>query len=245
MLKQNLKIFFLFILIIILLILFKNGKVFDIGFVFRHFFGPGQAMNSFFEPSDDFVQEYKKLLVENSTLQHLEDENRQLRSLLNFQDKKNQKLTLVNIISRDPLNRNILIIDAGYNQGLAIGQAAVVDEGIIIGKVIDVGYDFAKVRLLTDSFSKIPVKIGDYRISGILSGSLGLGMDMTFIPQDQEIKIGDLVFSTDLDLDISSGLIAGRIEDISFSPEEVFKNASVSPIINYDSISILGIVTFL
>ncbi|MDD5749840.1 MAG: rod shape-determining protein MreC [Patescibacteria group bacterium] len=245
MIRQNLKIFFLFVLIVILLLLFKNGRIFDIGFVFRYWFAPSLAVNSLFEPASDLTEEYKELLVENSALRYLEEENAELRALLNFQNTEKNQLVLANVINRDPLNRNILIIDAGSRDGLLEGQAAVVNDGIIIGKIIDLGYDFAKIRLLTDSFSQLPVKIGNHRVSGLLSGSLGLGMELSYIPQDQEVKIGDLVFSAGLDSGVSSGLIAGRIEEISFSPEEVFKSASVSPIINYDTVSILAIVTSL
>src|SRR3989339_881814 len=246
MLKQNFKIFILFIFIALILVLFKNGHIFDIGFIFRYWFGPQQSVNSLYNPADDFVEDYKKLLVENSQLRVLEDENSELKSLLNLKKDKPYNLVVANIINRDALNRNIILIDIGEREGIKVGQAAVVSDGIIIGKVIDVGFDFAKVRLLVDSFSKLAVKVGQNNsVSGMLSGSLGLGMDLTYIPQDQEIKKGDLVVTADLDTSVAPGLVVGQIEEIEFSQEEVFKRASVSPIINYETISILAIISSL
>jgi hypothetical protein len=81
MLKQNFKIFFLFVIIVAILVLFKNGNIFDVGSIFRHWFGPQQSVNSFFNPPDDLAEDYKRLLVENSELRVLEDENKQLKSL--------------------------------------------------------------------------------------------------------------------------------------------------------------------
>lgn len=244
MLKQNFKIFFLFVIIVAILVLFKNGNIFDVGSIFRHSFGPQQSVNSFFNPPDDLAEDYKRLLVENSELRVLEDENKQLKSLLDLKKDKQYNLITANIINRDQTNRNILIIDAGEDQGIKVGQPAVVNNGIIIGKVIDVGVDFSKVRLLIDSFSKLAVKVGEQnKISGMLVGSLGLGMDLTYIPQEQEIKKGDLVVTADLDTNIAPGLVVGQVEEIEFSQEEVFKKASVSPIINYETISILAIIS--
>lgn len=244
MLKQNFKIFFIFVIIVAILVLFKNGNIFDVGSIFRHWFGPQQSVNSFFNPPDDLAEDYKRLLVENSELRVLEDENKQLKSLLDLKKDKQYNLITANIINRDQTNRNILIIDAGEDQGIKVGQPAVVNNGIIIGKVIDVGADFSKVRLLIDSFSKLAVKVGEQnKISGMLVGSLGLGMDLTYIPQEQEIKKGDLVVTADLDTNIAPGLVVGQVEEIEFSQEEVFKKASVSPIINYETISILAIIS--
>ena len=244
MLKQNFKIFFLFVIIVAILVLFKNGSIFDVGSIFRNWFGPQQSINSFFNPPDDLAEDYKRLLVENSKLRVLEDENKQLKSLLDLKKEKQYNLITANIINRDQTNRNILIIDAGEAQGIKVGQPAVVNNGIIIGKVIDVGSDFSKVRLLIDSFSKLAVKVGEQnKISGMLVGSLGLGMDLTYIPQEQEIKKGDLVVTADLDTNIAPGLVVGQVEEIEFSQEEVFKKASVSPTINYETISILAIIS--
>ena len=167
-----------------------------------------------------------------------------MRQLLDLKNKNEYKLAVVNILSRDPVNRNILIIDSGREQNITTGQAVVVSEGIVIGKIIEVGIDSSKVRLLTDNFSKLAVKVGNDRsVSGILSGSLGLVMDLSFIPQEQEIKKDDIVVTADIDPKIPAGLVVGQIENVEFSQEEVFKKASVLPLINYEILNILAVIT--
>jgi len=246
MLKDNLRIFFLFIEVVFLFILFKNGQIFDLGFIFRNTIYTNKTVNSLLDPSPELQEQYKDLLVENNKLKNLEEENNQLKELLNFKKEKQYNLVVANIINRDPVNRNILIINSGLGQNIAVGQAVVVNNGIIVGKVIDTSVDSAKVRLLTDNFSKLAVKVGDdRRVSGVLSGSLGLGMDLSYIPQEQEIKKNDLVVSSDIDDLIPAGLVVGKIESTNFSQEELFKNAAVSPLIDYNTLGFVAVITSL
>ncbi|MFA6466434.1 MAG: rod shape-determining protein MreC [Patescibacteria group bacterium] len=246
MLRENLKLFLLFISIIILFVLFKNGQIFDLGIIFRHSFTPNKFDTKLLQPPDDIEEAYKNLLVENNKLKELEQENNDLHQLLDLKNKNEYSLAVVNVLSRDPANRNILIIDGGRDKNIVSGQAVVVSSGIIIAKVIEVGIDSSKIRLLTDNFSKLAVKVGDDRnVSGILSGSLGLVMDLSFIPQEQEIKKDDIVVSADIDPKIPPGLVVGKIENIDFSQEELFKKASVLPLINYEALDTLAVITIL
>lgn len=244
MLKQNLRVFLFFILVVFFLILFKNGQIFDVGLLFRNWFGPQGASNELYDKPDTLSEDYKNLLVENNQLKTLAQENQELRDILSLKERKNYNLAIASILSRDPVNRNILIIDVGKNKNVEAGQAVVVNDGIIIGKVIESSIDSAKIRLLTDNFSKLAVMVGDQQgISGILTGSLGLVMDLSYIPQEQEIKKGDLVVTADIDEKIPSGLVVGKVEEVEFSQEELFKNASVSPLINYDNLGMLAVIT--
>ncbi len=233
-------------MVVFLFILFKNGQIFDLGFIFRNTIYTNKTVNSLLDPSPELQEQYKDLLVENNKLKNLEEENNQIKELLNFKKEEEYNLVVANIINRDPVNRNILIINSGLGQNIVVGQAVVVNNGIIVGKVIDASVDSAKVRLLTDNFSKLAVKVGnDRQVSGVLSGSLGLGMDLSYIPQEQEIKKNDLVVSSDIDDLIPAGLVVGRIESTEFSQEELFKNAAVSPLIDYNTLGFVAVITSL
>ncbi len=229
--------------VILLFVLIKNGQIFDLGILFRSTLVPQQAANSLLSPPNDIETVYQQLLVENSNLRLLEKENEELREFLNFKEKTNYQLVLTNIISRDPVNNNIVMINAGQKEGLAKGQAVVVNNGIIVAKIIEVSPDSAKFRLLTDNFSKLAVNIGpSQKIGGVLTGILGLGMNLSYIPQEQELKKKDLVTTAGADTKIPAGLIIGQIENIHFSEEELFKNASVSSLVDYNTLGIVGVI---
>lgn len=246
MLQQNLRIFALALVIILLFILLKNGQIFDLGFVFRKTLVPQRALNSPLKEPDNLSTEYQILLAKQASLQTLYQENQELRQLLDFKAAKKYNLVLANILSRDPVNLNLLIIDAGANQGIKIGQAVVVNQGIMVGKVIEVSTDSAKVRLLTDGFSKLTVSLDQQtNVIGLLTGSLGLSMNLSYIPQAQEVKKNDLLVTANLDSNIPPGLVIGKVEEVKFSAEELFKQAAVAPLLDFNTLSIVAVVTSL
>lgn len=246
MFKQNIKVFFLFLAVILIFILLKNGQIFDLGIVFRKAFVPQQAANSLINPPEDITEAYKNLLVENSNLQAFSEENKKLRQLLEFKEANEHQLALANVVSRDPINNNILIINIGNNQNVELGQAVVVNNGIIVGKIIEVSSDSAKLRLLTDNFSKLAVKVSiEEKVAGLLNGTLGLGMNLEYIPQEQDVKKNDIVYTASTNDKIPPGLIVGQVETIHFSEEELFKQATVSPFINYNTLSTVAVITSL
>jgi len=58
----------------------------------------------------------------------------------------------------------------------------------------------------------------------------------------QEIKKDDLVVTNNLNENIPSGLVVGKVENVEFSQEELFKNASVSPLVDYASLALVAII---
>lgn len=242
MLRRNLQIFFLFLGAVLILILFKESQIFDLGFIFRKLTGPQKVTNQLLLPPDDLQQAYQQLLADNAGLQALAEENKELRDFFNWQ-QANSKLVPANLLSRDDFNQNLVIIDAGRNKGIKEGQAVVINEGVIVGKVIEVRDDASVIRMLTDSPSKLAVAVGEeQRISGLLTGSLGLGMDLSYIPQEQEVKKGDLVVTNNLNENIPAGLVIGQVEEVQFSEGELFKTASVSPLVDYSSLFLVAVI---
>lgn len=243
MLRLNLKIFLLSLVAIFLFILLKNGHIFDFGVLMRGIFVPQDSANRLLAPADSLQEEYQKLLVENANLQTLKSENEQLRSLLNFYDKKSYNFELANILSRDAINNNLILISSGSTDGVAFGQAVVVNDGILIGKVSAVNPDSAVVRLVIDNASKIAVRVGsEQSVSGVLTGSLGLGMNLSYIPQVQDIKKNDLVYTSDFNPDIKGGLVVGRIGEVSAKEEDLFKVATVEPIVDLTTLTVVAVI---
>ncbi len=243
MLKLNLKIFILSLLAIFLFVLLKNGQIFDFGVLVRGIFIPKESANRLLAPMDNLQAEYQKLLVDNAKLQTLKSENEQLRALLNFRDQKNYNFEVANILSRDAVNNNLILISAGANDGVSFGQAVVVNDGILVGKVSAVNPDSAVVRLIIDNASKIAVRVGEEQsVSGVLTGSLGLGMNLSYIPQAQDIKKNDLVYTSDFNPDVRGGLVVGRIGEVSAKEEDLFKVATVESMVDLNSLTQVAVI---
>jgi rod shape-determining protein MreC len=123
-----------------------------------------------------------------------------------------------------------LIIDRGAEDGLKSGQPAIVDDGIIIGKIKSVRKNSAIVLLLTDSTSRLAVAIqGGGDILGLLEGDRGLSMGISLIPQNEQVSLGDMVITSGIEAEIRRGLIIGTIERVEKDEQKPFQTATVTP----------------
>lgn len=180
-----------------------------------------------------------KLQSDLSRLKALEEENEILKKELNFIEEKKYSFVSAKIITgiSDSLSQSV-IINRGSRDGLEPGLAVVAESGILIGKIIEAGADYSKVLLLKDSKSKVAVTIQnlDHTV-GLVEGQYGLSFSMTNIPQNQDIKEGDLVVTSGLEGKIPKNLLVAKVASIKSIESEIFKTAILTPILNFDNLS--------
>jgi rod shape-determining protein MreC len=182
-------------------------------------------------------------------LKLLEEENKQLRQTLNFFTTNNylfkeSKTVVANIIGRNPLTfSSILILDQGRSQGVHIGDAVILGEGIMIGRIIALEDNLSYFALLTNSQVKIAALIlSDENLPGLVEGSHGLSLKMNLIPLDKKINIGDLVITSGLEKGIPKGLLIGQIEEINTQSNDLFQNITLQPAVNLSNLNIVTIL---
>lgn len=201
-------------------------------------------------------EKINKLIAENIKLRFLEEENSVLRKHLNFLDKDNRRYLIANIISRGELTgssgegNQSVVINKGSADGLFAGLAVVSStamgtssQGVIIGKIANVKEYIAEIYLVTNKNSKLAASIfGENKTSGIASGELGLTIKMDFIPQTENIKVGDVVATSGLEQSIPRGLVIGRVTNVSKENNEVWQSATIEPLVDLDTLSIVSIL---
>jgi len=191
----------------------------------------------------ELQHKYNQLLYENSQLITYKYENKKLRDILKFTENNDYNYLLANVIGRDLNRANTLIIDKGVNNGIKNGYPVIVDKGILVGKVIDAKNDIAIVLLLTDNLSSIAVSTLDInKIIGIAKGEFGLSIKVELIPQDIDIKQGNVIITSGLESNIPSGLILGEVNRVISNENDLFKTVTISPTINYEEIMILSVI---
>jgi rod shape-determining protein MreC len=179
----------------------------------------------------DASAQLEQLQVENSKLRTLVAENAALKTALEFKEEVTERAILARVIaeSTDVTNSG-LVIDRGADDGLALDQPVIVDDGVIIGKIRSVHRNSATVQLLTDSMSRLAVSIqGGSGTSGLLNGDRGLSMNISLIPQDEIVSPGDMVVTSGLEGGIRRGLIVGLVEKVHKDSQEPFQTATVAP----------------
>ena len=106
--NQTLQIGFFSVVIIIIFVIVNALGFFN---SFRAFFSPVQniiTLNSGNTSTDEYATE---LLTEISRLKFLQEENSDLRGLLNFYKEKSYSQQITNVISYDPISLTLFYLD--------------------------------------------------------------------------------------------------------------------------------------
>ncbi|GBD40690.1 Cell shape-determining protein MreC [bacterium HR39] len=108
------------------------------------------------------------------------------------------------------------LVDAGEDRGVRVGMA-VVDERGMVGRVIAVGRHSARVLLLVDLNSRIPVVVEPSGDRAILEGDNGPLPRLRFLPLDPRVAVGDRVVTSGADGLLPAGLPVGVITRVDES----------------------------
>lgn len=223
--------------------------------IMQRTYATGKVISSWFSPPEDAIRleeqnaqlrdEVTDLKQQISALQEMRLENEALRQLLDFQDSASSDLNTVTarIIGRDPVNQSILLLNVGQRDGLEIGNAVIVNDGIVVAKIIDVSTTASRAVLLNDSSSSLAVTIsGRSPSSKIARGERGLSLILDQIPQGEIVNRGEIVITSGLEPVIPKGLIIGEIEETISETNDLFQSAILRPLVDYSSIDLVAIV---
>ncbi len=123
-------------------------------------------------------------------------ENARLRELLHLAPDPAISFVSTRVIANSggSFVRSVLV-DAGRSEGLARGQAAMTGSGLV-GRVTEVGEHAARVLLLTDLNSRVPVAFDGSRERAVLAGDNSNRPRLVYLPEVSAVKIGDRIVSS-------------------------------------------------
>lgn len=183
--------------------------------------------------------------IDTAAFEILKQENEELKKQLNYTQKKQIKYVGSQVIGKniDPLG-NTLILDKGSESDINIGGAVIVGEGIFIGKIVRVETNTSVVRLINDNQSKIAsTLINQDKSIGVIEGGYGISIRMNYIPQNELVKVGDIVVTSGLEGDMPSGLLVGTIEAVEKEAYQPFQKAVITPAVDLSKIKQALIIT--
>ncbi|MAL78154.1 MAG: rod shape-determining protein MreC [Sneathiella sp.] len=157
-----------------------------------------QSLTRLIEENERLREENARLLKWQAAGRALEQENENFRQLLNALSDPLVLPITARVIgdSGGPFVRTLLL-NAGQRDGVRVGQAVVAPLGLI-GRIAEVGDRSARVLLITDINSRIPVVLEKSRQKGILVGDNSTLPLLEFLPTTSTVAPGDrLVTSGD------------------------------------------------
>jgi rod shape-determining protein MreC len=144
----------------------------------------------------------------------LDGENQALRSLLNFPaDPQTRSITGRVIGDSGGSFVRTILVGVGSEQGVAKGQAAVTGEGLV-GRVTEVGEHSARILLITDLNSRIPVMVESSRIRAVLAGDNTARPRLLYLSPEARLSPGDRIVTSGHGGALPAGLPIGVVAEI-------------------------------
>ena len=173
-------------------------------------------------------QENAHLRNVNTQLEHwevvahkLERENKALRALLSYHPGPTASFISARVVGGfGSAFVRTLMLNAGFSEGVE-KSFAVVDGTGMVGRVVEVGQRSARVLLLTDLNSRIPVVIGSNGDRAILAGDNTDILFLELLSPKAKIEVGMRVVTSGHGGKLPSGLPIGRVSRVNDSGVEV------------------------
>ena len=208
-----------------------------------NFFHTIKSMGNLVSDNEQLTAKITQLESEKSNLTESQKENEALKRQLGFVES-NQGLNLIPayVTGKTPNSfMHYLIITRGSKDNIKVGQA-VISEGVLVGKIVEVNYSTSKVFLIINPNSAIPAITQDSRTPGLIKGEIGYGLVIDELSKDASITPGENVITSGLGGDFPKGLLAGKIEKIISSQADIYQKASVQPLLDFSKLEIVFVI---
>lgn len=201
---------------------------------FKGLIGDLQSHDSLIQQNKTLQRDNFMLRTQVQRLTSIEDQNKELRSLLMSSQQVDGKKRVAHILAVD-LHPSLLqmVVDAGSN-AKAFKNQPVLDAFGVMGQLVTIQPKVSRVLLLTDPKSAIPVK--DVR-SGVRAVAVGAGHDqlqLINVIDTADIKPGDLMVTSGLGLQFPFGYPVGVVQKVIHTPQQNFAKITLKPSAHLD-----------
>lgn len=186
------------------------------------------------------------LLNELSRLRAAEQENRELRSLLEFSRTSELSLYPVRIVGKE-INQinNSITIDAGTRNDIQEGMPMVAAEGLI-GKVILTAPGYSQVMPYLNTLFRVSAKLQNSNALGIVSwdGNSIYELQLNYVPQTVEVDTGEVVVTSGYSNQYPPDIPIGKVVKVEPQQGKETQKIYVRPFVNLHSVAKGFIVKF-
>jgi len=178
-------------------------------------------------------KENQKLKFDLSRLEEEAQASKRLRKLLDFTQAVDFDMIPAQVVGRDPSGwYNTLLIGKGAKDGLRQDMAVVSHQGVV-GRIVSVSGNYAKVLLIIDQNSAVDALIQESRRKGILIGGPGKLCRLNYISPLYTINAGDSIVTSGLDGIFPKGLPLGTVKNVESEKRDMFQKILVRPAVDF------------
>ncbi len=183
-------------------------------------------------------QENERLRQWHAAARALERQNAAYATLLNVvEDPRPAFITARVIADAGGAFVRTLLLNAGARDGVRNGQAVINGDGLV-GRVVESGRRSARILLITDLNSRIPVVVESTRVPAILAGDNSDRPRLTFLPVGAVVKPGERIVTSGQGGRLPPGLPVGEVFSVSDGV------AGVRPFVNWHTLEYLRVLDY-
>jgi len=194
--------------------------------------------------------ENERLRVETTMLKRrldqLQDqalETQRLERLLAMRHASRAEFLTARVVGKDATNWfKTILLDRGSLEGIRRNQSVLAPDGLV-GRVVEVTPTSARVQLLTDPVSAVGGLIQRTRVTGIVSGNLGAGARVRYLPLMADVNVGDEVVTSGMGGVFPKGILIGRITSVERKSGALFQEATLQSAVDLSRLEEVLILT--
>lgn len=197
------------------------------------------AIANVYRENERLRQENEELFLLKDKMKALKAENEILKKLLHHIDLPQIKSYTARVIAEngDAFANSLIIYLGKEAPNIKRGYAVVNNRGLI-GRIDIVSGNYARVTLLTDINSKIPVVSQKSRDRGILTGNNTNELSLIFTPLLAELHKGDLLVTSGIGGGLPPDIPVARIKRVGV------ENITAVPLFSASSLEIVKIIAY-
>ena len=255
------------IIIIVLLVVFTNSNANQVSYIekicnvfvmpiqngFTYLKNKMSGNDSFFADMDTLKSENEDLKKKNSELEQslreleiIKAENDTLKEYVNLKDKYTDYTTVpADVINRDISNySSTIVINVGSADGIKEEMTVIADSGLV-GHIISVTNNTAKVQTIVDTASAVTSKISTTEDTIVVQGTLEdkSTLRANFIPTDAVVLQGDTVETSGIGGIYPKGIHIGTITEVVNTNNITDRYAIVQTAVDFNKLNTVLVIT--
>ena len=176
------------------------------------------------------------LRLENNRYREMLATHNRLRELLQFKQAINKPVVAAQVIGRDPTGWfKSIIIDKGKRSGVKVNMPVVNASGVV-GRIVSVSPNYAKVLLVIDQNSAVDCLIQRSRDRGMVKGLSHGKCKLDYLVKSSDVVDGDIIITSGLGGVFPKGLALGHVIEVKERPGELFKDIEIMPAVNFSKL---------
>ena len=186
--------------------------------------------------------EISSLKMENFRYRELLATHNRLQKLLQFKETTDYQVLAAQVIGRDPSGWfKSVIIDKGGRSGIKINMPVVNSDGVV-GRLVSVSYNYAKVLLVIDQNSAVDCIIQRSRDNGIVKGLSSKVCVLDYVLKTSDVRVGDVVVTSGLGRVFPKGIPVGEVIEVRDPPGDLFKDVKIRPSVDFSKLEELLVI---